>query len=393
MESTPGREDESERDCWIAGEVDREAFADARHGRRLERLLAQVTGADAGSMPWACEDWAAAKAAYRYFDNERITEGMILEGHFAATARRAARQEGMVLVVHDTTQLSFKRDNPRASGETVWETCGVLMHSSLVVSTSGTPLGLAAARYWTRGECAGANALARGDAATRLKAEGKESARWVQNLREATRRLGAPSACVHICDRESDIYEFFLAARDAGTHFLVRTCTERLTQGGVFTIPQALERLPAAGCTTVETTGVAGKPIKAHLSLSFGQFTVLPPCHLLGKAAPMVVWVIHAREIDPPAGREALEWRLITDVPVETLEDAVRMLRWYALRWRIETFHKTLKSNCRIEDSGLQTAERLTRLAAVCCVASWRMFWLTTLSVREVVTQRTLNFK
>jgi hypothetical protein len=101
------------------------------------------------------------------------------------------------------------------------------------------------------------------------------------------------------------------------------------------------------------------------------------PCHLLGKAAPMVVWSIHAREIDPIAGREALEWRLITDVPVETLEDAVRMLRWYALRWRIETVHKTLQSNRRVEDSGLQTAERLTRLAAVCCVASWRMFWLT----------------
>ena len=58
-------------------------------------------------------------------------------------------------------------------------------------------------------------------------------------------------------------------------------------------------------------------------------------------------------------------------------DQAVEKLQWYALRWKIEVFHKILKSGCRVEASGLRTAERLVRLVAVCCILSWRIFWMT----------------
>nr|WP_244603074.1 transposase [Mesorhizobium delmotii] len=41
-------------------------------------------------MPAALGDRAAAKAAYRFFDNPRVTEHSVLAGHFAATAARVA---------------------------------------------------------------------------------------------------------------------------------------------------------------------------------------------------------------------------------------------------------------------------------------------------------------
>lgn len=66
-----------------------------------------------------------------------------------------------------------------------------------------------------------------------------------------------------------------------------------------------------------------------------------------------------------------------TDLPVENLESAIEKLEWYSLRWKIETFHKVLKSGCRAEDAKLRTAERLTNLIAVLCIIAWRVFWLT----------------
>jgi hypothetical protein len=47
------------------------------------------------------------------------------------------------------------------------------------------------------------------------------------------------------------------------------------------------------------------------------------------------------------------------------------------MRWKIETFHKILKSGCKAEESRLRTAARLANLIAVFCILSWRIFWLT----------------
>ena len=87
--------------------------------------------------------------------------------------------------------------------------------------------------------------------------------------------------------------------------------------------------------------------------------------------------VLYAREREEPAGRPRIDWKLITDLPVGSHREAVEKLHWYALRWRIETFHKILKSGCRAEQARLRTAERLVRLIAVFCILSWRVFWMT----------------
>ena len=72
-----------------------------------------------------------------------------------------------------------------------------------------------------------------------------------------------------------------------------------------------------------------------------------------------------------------MDWRLITDLPVTTPGEAIEKLNWYAQRWKIELFHKILKSGCRAEGARLRTAERLANLIAIFCILSWRMFWMT----------------
>src|SRR3954467_12879093 len=134
--------------------------------------------------------------------------------------------DGLILVLQDTTEFSYKRARPErigaittapsrreADGRLRMHTiCGLLMHSSLAVTADGLPLGLAAIKFWTRSKFKGTNALKRKVNPTRVPIEAKESVRWLENLKQSTKLLDDPSRCIHIGDRESDIYELFCAA-------------------------------------------------------------------------------------------------------------------------------------------------------------------------------------
>lgn len=87
--------------------------------------------------------------------------------------------------------------------------------------------------------------------------------------------------------------------------------------------------------------------------------------------------MIYAQERGQPLARERIDWKLLTDLPVRSCLQAIEKLEWYAQRWKIETFHKILKSGCRAEESRLRTAERLANLVAILCILSWRIFWMT----------------
>jgi hypothetical protein len=115
------------------------------------------------TIPFVCQDWANTKAAYRFFSNERVDEEAILSGHFQATRDRVAKVGGPVLVLHDRTEFAYKRDKPHLVGVThkvptgedrnkeirniLVTVCGILMHSSLVATVEGLPLGLASIEY------------------------------------------------------------------------------------------------------------------------------------------------------------------------------------------------------------------------------------------------------
>ncbi|HEX6015166.1 MAG TPA: IS4 family transposase, partial [Geminicoccaceae bacterium] len=115
----------------------------------------------------------------------------------------------------------------------------------------------------------------------------------------------------------------------------------------------------------------------AVVELSYRSLRLLPPIGKQKRYPALALTVVHAKERAERADRPAIDWRLITDLPVQSCDAAVEKLRWYALRWKIEVFHKVLKSGCRAEEARLRTAERLVKLIAVFCILSWRVFWLT----------------
>jgi hypothetical protein len=378
-------------DPWWEDELAGCAFADARLGQRLRKLIARMQGAIGASLPLACQDWANTKAAYRFFSSDRVSEAQILSGHFRSTRDRFAATGGTILVVQDTTEFTFQRKRAEAVGITyrvnsgrdkagrfrMHTVCGLLMHASLVVTTEGLPLGLSAVKFWSRQRFRGTAALKRKVNPTRVPIEHKESIRWLENMRQSMLLLGAPARCVHIGDRESDIYELFCAAQELGTHFIVRSCVDRLAGDGDHTIADEMDEVCVQGMHEVEVRDSKGRVGTAVVELRYRHVRVLPPIGKQKRYPALTLTVIHATECAAPADRPMIDWRLITDLPVHSCEGAVEKLRWYAMRWKIEVFHKILKSGCRVEEARLRTAERLVKLIAVFCILSWRVFWMT----------------
>ena len=283
-----------------------------------------------------------------------MSEERILAGHFSATRERVSTVEGPVLVLQDTTEFCYKRRRPELIGALgmtpvkrdlhgkieLRQTCGLQMHSSLAITPEGLPLGLCAAKFWTRPKFKGTNALKRKINPTRVPIEEKESFRWLENMRQSVELLGTPERLVHVGDRENDIYEFFCAVREAGTHFLVRTCVDRLAGNGRHTIADEMAEVAVQGLHRVplgaDTTDIA------ELELRYKRIRVRPPIGKQKRYPDQELTVLHAIETNAPDGREPISWKLMTDLPIHSPEEAIEKIGWYASRWKIETFHKVL---------------------------------------------------
>jgi hypothetical protein len=172
----------------------------------------------------------------------------------------------------------------------------------------------------------------------------------------------------------------FCAAREIGTHFVLRTCVDRLAGDGNHTIEDEMADVNCKGLHRIEVRDKKGNTREAVLELRYRRIRILPPIGKQKRYPPLTLTVIHAQERDAPKGCEAIDWKLITDLPVQSRVEAIEKLDWYALRWKIEVFHKIMKSGCKAEDSKLRTAERLVNLIATFCIMSWRIFWMTMLN-------------
>jgi hypothetical protein len=382
---------------WIDKEVGGCRFKDVRLGKRFSKLLGMMSEGIGETVPYACQDWANTKAAYRFFSNAEVSEDQIMAGHFQATRGRLAQANQKILMLHDTCEFSFQRDKDSKIGLLGRPSCskgkdgrikfitvrGILMHSSLAITLDGLPLGLAAIKFWTRKQFKGCNALKKKINPTRVPIEEKESFRWLENLRQATALTGNPADCVHIGDRESDIFELFSLADELGTNFLVRTCVDRLAQDGGCTVAAEMEKAPVKGRHRIQARNKLGESYEAELDIQFEQLQVLPPVGKWKKYTDLSLTVIHALERGTPRGREKIAWKLITNLPVKSLKAAIEKLNWYAMRWKIEMFHKILKSGCKAEESKLRSSERLVNLLSIFCIIGWRVFWLTMLHRAE----------
>jgi hypothetical protein len=345
--------------------------------RRLQLLVEQFAQQPPASIPQACGSPAAAKAAYRFFDNQRVKHAKILAGHRQACLERVAGED-LLLVLQDTTSLDYTA-HPKTTGLGPLETAkrqGLLVHSALAVSTAGVPLGILDQQVWAR------DPAKKGTRHQRRKRpiEEKESFKWLQGLRATLQDLPQQVCVVTVADREADVFDLFLDAEKRQTQLLVRSSwNRRLTEEGQY-LWDEVARTGVRGRFTVEVGRAKQRlPREATVEVRFTPVTVRPPRYRLHEKGlhPLVLYAIEVREVAPPEEGKALHWLLLSNRPVADFAQARRYVRWYGLRWLIERYHFVLKSGCRIEERQLERADRLQRCLGVYALVAWRLLWLT----------------
>ena len=370
---------------WAEEEFGTLRLYDERLKQRLFTIAQDFYHRSQASIPEACGSNSRTKGAYRFFQNPKVRMDVILAPHTEATLERI-KEHAVVLAPQDTTTLNYYH-HPATTGLGPVNTksdkaTGLLLHDTLAFSVEGTPLGVIKAQFWARDP----EDQGKRERRKSLPIEQKESMKWLRSFRKLAeiQALCPETQLVSVGDRESDLYELFAeAARDPkGPKLLVRAERSRSRRVEQQSLWQFLGAKPIAGEIELQLPKRGNRRArKAVLDVRFSAVELKPPKH--SALPPVRLWAVHLLEEQAEDGGEPIEWMLLTTVAVTTFEQALERAEWYAARWGIEVFHRTLKSGCRIKDRQLGTAERLQACLGVDMVVAWRIFHLTMLG-REV---------
>jgi hypothetical protein len=356
-------------------------LGDARLSRRLGQLADELGEAPAESFPKALRDSGPLEGAYRFFSNPKVTLDGILEPHFAGTVARIGAAE-RVLVVHDTTAFEFTGDGSREGlGRLQRKGQGFFGHFSIAVTADGKrePLGVLALRTVFRLE-------APVPKKQRAKQPRGEAQRWRVGVADAEARLAGASRAVHVIDREGDSYPLLAELARDRRDFVIRAAHDRRLDGPIRKLRQAALCAPTVVEREVEIAArrkkgpkhrgyPARRKRRARLSLAATEI-VLAPLITAGLPPTLTLNLVHVFELGPPAGEPAVEWLLLTSLPVGTAEALEFIVDTYRARWVIEEYFKAIKTGCQYEKRQLESAHALLNALAVLVPVAWRLLLL-----------------
>lgn len=369
---------------WVREEFAEVELKDLRLNRRCQDLAEALSEQPTAPINQACEDWADTKAAYRFFDNPKVEPEGIRKPHQERTVERM-KGYSLVLGVQDTSFLNYSH-HPQTEdlgriGNKKQNQQGFGMHSTLVLTTKGLPLGILTQKFFTR---PWDEASHQPNELRQMPIEDKESYKWLEAFEQSLERCPEGVELLSICDREGDIYEMFDLAQEKEAKLLVRASSDRCVEGGKLW-SQVEQQEPIAQLHLKIPSNQNRSTRQAQVSVRFTQVTLKPPWRPQQKKLPPVTLsAILVREDHPdPNVDDPIEWLLLTNMPLNTHQDVLQMIDYYCSRWQIELFHKILKSGCTVEDCRLQTADRLQNYIALMAVIAWRLHWLTYINRSE----------
>jgi hypothetical protein len=352
-------------------------FPDLRLHHRAAMFLGQKLGRPRDSIPQGAGSPAAAKAAYRFIENPRVNAPMLWDPihDYGASGLKDLR---LVLSVQDTTALMF----PTLEATTGLGTIShkkeeaLLMHSALAVRPDGHVLGLLHNEVWARP----IEQFGKAESRKTRSINEKESAKWlrgIEGVSELRDRLSPHTQLLHLFDREGDIHEVFQEVIDRGQEAVIRHSVDRNVDGEHETTRRTVAAEPVLKRLKLVVPRKKGQPKRtAKVVVRSTEVTLRPPKKHPGRR-PLTLGIVWVHEPRPPKGVEALDWLLWTTLPVRTAQQCNRVVKYYKLRWRIEDFHKVLKSGCKIERTQLKSAARIQVLLALSCAVAVFLLQLT----------------
>ncbi len=326
----------------------------------------------------SCGSKAATKAAYRLLDNEDVKAEAIQAGHKTATVGRS-KGEKIILAIQDTTQLDYTAHRATKGLGYLQDLKhqGMLVHTTLAVNPGRVVMGVIQQQMWIRP----IEDYGKRHKRCERKIEEKESNKWLVSLEAAheLQRELPDTLVVSVGDSEADVYDLFLKAKALSQNLLVRASWNRNVEHEEKHLWERVANQPISGEITIEIPRRTGKKArKADLTVRHDLVTIKPPrSRRAEKLGNIQIWAVLICEEAPPEGEEAIEWLLLTTVAVESFEDACERISWYTCRWIIETYHKVLKSGCRVEERQFADLENLQRYLALDAIVAWRVLYLT----------------
>lgn len=384
---------------WAENEFGGSPLGDQRLSNRLVEIGHNQAMNPSCSYSGAVEgNWPKVKAYYRLIDkpdDSAVTMANILLPHREQTIRRM-KAEGTVLCIQDGSDLDFnsldqcKGLGVIGSNQTGAKSHGLHMHSTIVVTTEGLPLGI------LRSELTAPKLKSKDDnrPASTIPIEEKKTFFWVEGVRDCQelKALMPHTSIINVMDREGDFFAMFDDQRrnSASVDLLVRAKHDRNTTGKHKLFETARQspvqaqieiKVPRQSARSKKSKqkARAKRPARtAQVSVRSTQIELKPPPYHKDRD-PIKIGIVHVKEDNPPADVEAVEWFLLTTIDLQSADNVLNCVKWYCLRWRIEDWHRVLKSGCKVEDLANKTAERLKRALAIKQVIAWRIMLMTLL--------------
>ncbi len=379
---------------WAEATFGAVELGDPRRQRRA-LMMAETLARDPGaSLPKQMHRMADLEATYRFLQSPDVSYEQLIQPH-VQTVRQDCREQGEVLLIQDTTEMDYHQ-HPKTTGLGPIGTGahhGFLLQSVLaLVPSTGDVLGLAHQEPFLRHP-----APAKETEQQRLQRE-RESQVWERSVQA----IGSPpqgTRWIHVGDRYSDIFAFLWVCRANQCDFLVRAaqdrCVDLLVEQAETPVPprshhpehpsppaqhlfEVVRGWPAQATQDLQVDATQKHPARtARVALSWQPLRVWPPRSQEAQHwHPLLVWVVHVWEPDPPAGVEPLEWVLLTSVPTHSREQAEQRVEWYRGRWLVEDYHQGLKTGCQMEHRHLQTYEGLRTLLGLLAPLAVRLLQL-----------------
>lgn len=357
---------------WISEEFKNLSLGDKRLEQRFVKTMSAFHLKPDGCINRIFKDEKAArKAAYRMFDNQKVTSTKVIDCHREMTAERM-KEHRVVLSLNDSSFFSY---NTKPSIEGLGniggslgdgeETKGFIGHYALGISEEGLPLGLQAIKTWSRA----------------YKSEwDKESERWVELMEEAEKTYSEDTQMVFIADREADQFQVLYDTLNRGHRFVIRSKHDRMIQGEDMYLSWHMEKSRKTFEIEIDLPKEK-KPVTAIMK--FGEVTINDTNiktnrHLARKGVrDVTLGVVEVKEKVKRKNGEQLKWVLYTNLPLNTQQDAEKVIRYYKMRWQIENYFKVLKDGCcHVEHASLRSFERLEKYTMFFSIIAWRMFWM-----------------
>jgi hypothetical protein len=354
---------------------------DARLQRRYLQLVeghmntVQAIAAGVHSLPGTGTAFAATQAAWRFLHNPRVTLPVLAQP-LQQLGRELAGASPYALVAHDWSKLDYDGHRSKQDLRQLTQALDVgyeLATALLVDAAAGHPLAPMAVAVLAAD---GVHTTAHADIQPP-----QPHLDQVLPVMEAAGGWGVTKRLVHVIDREGDSVRH-LRAWAAGGHLFVARADDRVvTCGGrkqklAAVAAARAGALAAAAPRPVEVRGQKAQQYVAEAAIVLTEpgWEELPGGKKRRVPGPPLPLRLVVAQVRDAAGAVLAEWWLLTNV--EGVAAEVIAL-WYYWRWRIESFHKLLKSaGLEVEEWQQETAAAITRrllVGCMACVTVWRL--------------------